>query len=63
MKKLVETELVSRGWEKMDPPEDWGLLVEDACRGLLHVPGEGPVADAARLQLARRSPGAPPKSL
>eukprot|EP00972_Heterocapsa_arctica_P094373 13917071-Heterocapsa_arctica.AAC.1 len=64
MKRLVEAELVARGWEKMDPPEDWGLLVEDACSGLLRVPGEeGPVADAARLHLARRSPGAPPKNL
>eukprot|EP00972_Heterocapsa_arctica_P037416 5507816-Heterocapsa_arctica.AAC.1 len=48
----------------MDPPEGWGLLVEDSCRGLPQLPGEvGPMAGAARLHLARRNPSAPPKQL
>ena len=64
VKSLVEEDLLGRGWTKLEPPDAWGQLVDEACRGLLRIPGEeGDSADAARLHLRRRSPTPIPRGV
>ena len=66
LQQFVEKELLARGWRQLQPPDDWGRLMDDACQGLLRVPRvpreTGPTEEAARLHLIRRRPGCLPRA-
>ena len=49
LEAMVHSELEEKGWEKLDPPEEWGQLMEEAKDRLLRLSGEkGDAAHAAR---------------
>jgi hypothetical protein len=61
--KVRET-LAVKGWKKLEPPEHWGQLLNDAHQRLLRIPGEtGTGAGAAWRQLERRRQATEPPCL
>ena len=60
----MHSELSRKGWERLQPPEHWGALVEDAKQRILRIPGEkGDTADAALRHFHLRKPAQVPRSL
>ena len=60
----VHSELHRKGWERLQPPEHWGALVEDAKQRILRIPGEkGGTADAALRHFHLKRPPQVPRSL
>ena len=46
--KKVHSELLRKGWTRIEPPEAWGKMLAEAKEHLLRLPGEdGPIAEAA----------------
>ena len=62
--RKVHDELEREGWERLEPPAEWGQIVADAKDLLLRLPGEeGPPALAALRQRALRRPAAIPQTI
>ena len=60
----VHEEMEVKGWQRLEPPEEWGKLVEDAQNRVLRIPGEaGETAKAALKHFQLRRPAPVPRAL